>query len=295
VSQSDDRLPAVLSGYQAPASLREALAAANRPDVRAGQFWRAQVDGTSMTVLTLTDFTAGVGEVVVATVGEVPPTDSAIEHQLVATDVFRALTLWPTVRGPLHHRVLDVMIEQSRTSQALAQQLRSEPPVPTLDDDPLDPGAELLAELRDDLVQLQSAPAVAVRTTDPVRLAMMLPGNAREQLEQLIEHLGINQNDAMELHRGRRTLTSEQAGVLEAALGLEPGTLPSSGGVDPELALEIEHPRWREATRRRAARTGQSEVQARTSLAVDAYVLAARESKKDDWQQRIALLVAGEA
>jgi hypothetical protein len=48
--------------------------------------------------------------------------------------------------------------------------------------------------------------------------------------------------------------------------------------------------------RRRAARTGQDEVSARVSLAADAYALAARESTAEpDWNQRIALLVAGEA
>lgn len=295
MSPTDDRLHAVLGGYQTPAALREALAAADRPDVHAGQIWRARVDGTSVTVLIVSQFTAGAGEVIVATPGEAPAADSAIEHQRLATDVFRSLTLWPTVRGTLHHRTLDVMVEHSATSTALAEQLRSTPRVLTLDDDPLDPGAELLAELRDDLARLQAAPAVPVRAADPVRLAMMLPGTAREQLEQLIKHLGVNQHEAMEMHRGRRTLTAEQARALEAAIGLGPGTLPSSGGIAADLALEIEHPRWRDVARRRAARTGQAEVAARTSLAAEAYALAARESTKDpDWQQRIALLVVGE-
>lgn len=295
MSPSDERLHGALSAYQAPAALREALAAADRPDVRPGQIWRARVDGTSVMVLIVTEINTGADDVVVATPGEAPPADSAIEHQRLATDVFRALTLWPTVRGILHHRALDVMVEHSATSTRLAQQLRSPSPVVTLDDDPFDPGAELLAELRDDLAQLQAAPAVPVRTAEPIGLAIMLPGTARQQLEQLIEHLGVNQNEAMELHRGRRTLSADQARALEAAIGIEPGTLPSSGGIEPGLALEIEHPRWRDAARRRAARTGQAEVTARTSLAAEAYALAARESTKDpDWQQRIALLVAGE-
>jgi len=295
VSHSDDGLHTVLSGYQAPAALRQALAAANCPEVHAGQIWRARVEGTSATVLIVTDFTAGKGEVVVATPGEAPPADSAIEHRRVATDAFRTLTLWSTVRGTLHHRALDVMIENSATSIGLAQDLRSSPRLVTLDEDPFDPGAELLAELRDDLALLQAAPAVPVRTADPVRLAAMLPGTTRQQLEQLIQYLGVSQNEAMELYRGRRTMTAEQARALETAIGLELGSLPSSGGIEPDLALEIEHPRWRDAARRRAARTGQAEVTARTSLAAEAYSLAARESTKvPDWQQRIALLVAGE-
>ncbi|MHA6780705.1 hypothetical protein ACVGOW_06865 [Pseudonocardia saturnea] len=295
MSPPDDRLHAVLSGYQAPAAMREALAAADRPDVGAGQIWRARIDGTSLTVLVLSDFTAGVGDIIVATPGEAPPTESTVEHQRVATDVFRSLTLWPTVRCTLHHRALDVMLEHSATSIALAQQLRAAPPVSTVDDDPFDPGAELLTELRDDLARLQAAPAVPTRNADPARRGLTLPGTAREQLEKIIEHLGVNQHEAMELRRGRRTLTAEQARALETAMGLEPGSLPSSAGIDPDLAVDIEHPRWRDAARRRAIRTGQDEVTARTSLAAEAYALAARESTTDpDWHQRIALLVAGE-
>ncbi|MFC4943793.1 hypothetical protein ACFPFQ_09930 [Pseudonocardia sp. GCM10023141] len=247
-------------------------------------------------MLIVGDFTDGSGEVVVATPGEAPPTTSTIEHERVPTSTFRSLTLWPTVHGVLHHRVLDVMVEQSDVSTSLAVQVRVDLPSTVLDEAPFDPGSELVAELRDDLARLQSAPAVPVRTAGPETRALELPGSGRQQLELLIETLGVNQNEAMELRRGRRTLTPAQAQVLETILGMRPGSLPSSAGIDPALALEIEHPRWREATRRRAARTGQDELSARVSLAADAYALAARESTTEpDWTQRIALLVAGEA
>lgn len=295
MSRPDDRLLAVLSGYVAPEKLREALAAADHPDVCAGQIWRARIDGTSLTVLIVSDFAAGSGAVVVATPGEAPPAGSAVEHRRIATDVFRSLTVWPSVRGDLHHRVLDVMIELSDTSTALAHDLRSTSRDVVLKEDPLDPGSELVAELRDDLARLQAAPVVPRRTEGAVRHVLRLPGTVREQVEQLITHLGVNQHEAMEVHRGRRTLTAEQARVLEIANGMQPGVLPSSADLEPGLALAIEHPRWREATRRRAARTGQDEVAARISLAAEAYALAARESTQDpDWHQRIALLVAGE-
>lgn len=294
MSQPDDRLHAALTAYQAPDPLREALAAANHPDVCPGQIWRAHIPGTSLMVLIVGDFVSGSGDVVVATPGESPPADSTIDHRPVTTDVFRSLTLWPTVRGALHHRVLDVMAEHSATSTALADQLH--PPLRVVpDEDALDPGGELLAELRDDLARLQAAPAVPRRTQDAEPRPLRLPGTARKQLELLIEHGGVNQHEAMELLRGRRTLTPEQARPLEAAVGLEAGALPSTAGIDPELALEVEHPRWRDATRRRAAHTGQSELAARISLAAEAYALAARESTAEpDWRQRIALLVAAE-
>lgn len=296
MSPHDDRLHAALSRYQAPERLREAMAADNRSDISVGQIWRARIDGTALLVLIIGDFIDGSGEVVVATPGEAPPATSQIEHERVLTSIFRSLTLWPTVCGDLHHRVLDVMIEQSDVSTALAVQVRADLPRTVLYEDPFDPGSELVAELRDDLARLQSAPAVPRRTAGLRTRSLALPGSGRQQLELLIESLGVNQNEAMELRRGRRTLTPEQAHVLETTLGMKPGSLPSSAGIDPALALAIEHPRWREATRRRAARTGQDEVSARVSLAADAYALAARESTAEpDWNQRIALLVAGEA
>lgn len=294
MSQRDDRLHAALSAYEAPEPLCEALAVGAHPDVRPGQIWRANIPGVSLMVLIVDDFVTGAGEVVVTTPGESPPPDSAIDYRRVTTEVFRSLTLWPTVRGTLHHRVLDVMVEHSASSTALADQLHPSPH-DLGDEYVLDPGAELLAELRDDLARLQAAPAVPRRTEDTGRQPLVLPGTAREQLELLIAQLGVNQHEAMELHRGRRALTAEQARALEAAIGMEPGTLPSSAGIAPDLAVEIEHPRWRDAARRRAARNAQDEVVARMSLAAEAYALAARESTADpDWRQRIALLVAGE-
>lgn len=296
MSSHDDRLHAALSRYQAPERLREALLADDRSDMSIGQIWRARIESTALLVLIVGDFTDGSGEVVVATPGETPPATSKIEHERVLTSTFRSLTLWPTVHGVLHHRVLDVMVEQSDISTALAVQVSANLPRAVLDEDPFDAGSELVAELRDDLARLQSAPAVPRRTAGPETQSFTLPGSGRQQLELLIESLGVNLNEAMELRRGRRALTPEQAHVLETVLGMKPGSFPSSEGIDPALALAIEHPRWREATRRRAARTGQDEVSARLSLAVDAYALAARESTAEpDWNQRIALLVAGEA
>ena len=76
----------------------------------------------------------------------------------------------------------------------------------------------------------------------------------------------------------------------------EPGSLPAAGGIQKDLALEVEHPRWRDAARRRARNLGVSEVEGRTSLAAEAYALAARESTSSpDWRQRLAIIVAGQS
>lgn len=296
MSGHDERLAAELSSYQTPTELREALAAAARPDVHPGQVWRARVPGTSTIVVITGDFVAGSGDVVVATPGQLPPADSDVAHHVVTTTMFRSLTLWPTIRGTLHHRALDILIEHSDITTELARRFRSLPDATTSTVNLFDSGAVLIAELRDDLDRLTSAPAVPVRTATPPPLAPLLPGTASERLALLVTALAVNQHEAMELYRDRRTLTEQQARTLEAAIGADPGTLPSSAGVDPAVALEIEHPRWRAASRRRAARARQDEVTARTDLAREAYALAARESTSTpDWQQRIALLVAGES
>jgi hypothetical protein len=295
VSHYDERLRGALSAYRAPQPLLTALAQQQAPDIVAGQVWRASLDGTVVLVLVLEAFTEGAGFVAVATPGEIPPDGSTIEHQVETTEVFRTLTVWPSLRGQLHQRVLDVMLEHSPTTTALAAQLRARMELEH-EVDVTDPGAELLAELRDDFEALQHAPAVPVRREGAPKLAAVLPGGAREQLVELMAQLSVPQQQAMELLRGQRELTAEQTSTLEQAIGFAPGTLPIAGGVEAALAVEVEHPRWREAARQRAHAQGVAEVAGRISLAVDAHALAARESTATpDWRQRLALIVAGDA
>lgn len=295
MSEPEDRLGAVLSGYRAPDALLRAIDRREQPDPAAGQLWRAHLEGTALLVLLLEAFADGSDEVVVATPGETPPVGSSVEHLVERTDTFERLTVWPGVRGQMHQRVLDVLIEDSAATHALSASLRSRPtagaPV-----DVLDPGAELLAELHDDLQALQHAPAVPVRPDIPGKLATLLPGDPKAQLRSLMEHLGIGQPAAMELLRGRRELSQAQARTLELVLGLGSKTLSVGAGLVPALAAEIEHPRWRAAARQRAEQLGIPEVEARTNLAAEAYALAARESSSTpDWRQRLAIIVAGQA
>ncbi len=294
MSEHDDRLSAALGAYRAPEPLLAALDRAQQLDIVTGQLWRARTDGAALVVLVLTDFVSGTGEVVVATPGEAPPEGSSADHLVEITRVFRSLTVWPGLRGPLNQRVLDVMLEHSAASTALATSVRSG----RLSTEPLevtDPGVELVAELHDDFEALQHARAVPVRSADAPALAAQLPGDPREQLTALMQLLAVPQHLAMDLLRGRRELTSDQARTLEQGLELSSGSLPQPDGVELALAVEVEHPRWREAARQRAAQRGVSEAEARTSLAVEAYALAARESgTTPDWRQRLALIVAGD-
>lgn len=294
MSEPEDRLSATLSDYRAPDALLHAIDRQEQPDPAAGQLWRAHLEGTALLVLLLEAFADGSDEVVVATPGETPPDGSTVEHLVERTDTFERLTVWPSVRGQMHQRVLDVLIEDSAATRALSASLRTRPTVEA-PVDVLDPGAELLAELRDDLHALQHAPAVPVRRDIPAKLATLLPGDPEAQLRSLIGHLGIGQPAAMELLRGRRELTEAQARTLEHVLGLGSGTLPVAGGLVPALAAEVEHPRWRAAGRQRAQQLGVTEVEARTDLAAEAYALAARESSSTpDWRQRLAIIVAGQ-
>ncbi|MFC3688870.1 hypothetical protein [Aquipuribacter hungaricus] len=295
MSEYEYRLSAKLSSYRAPDALLDALDRSEQPDPAVGQMWRAHVEGTALLVLLLDEFASGSLEVVVATPGETPPVGSAVEHVVARTDTYQRLTVWPGLRGPLHQRVLDVLIEDSAATQALSTTLRTRPraeaPV-----DVLDPGAELLAELGDDLHTLQDAPAVPVRPKNPAKLSSLLPGEPGAQLTLLIESLELGQPIAMELLRSKRELTDAQARSLEQRLGLANGTLPAAGGLEPALVAEVEHPRWRSAARTRARRQGVPEVEARTSLAAEAYALAARESTSTpDWRQRLSIIVAGES
>jgi hypothetical protein len=293
VSENQDRLSAALSAYRAPESLLAARDQQEQPDLAAGQLWRARVEGTAILVLVLGTIGPGVAEVVVATPGETPPAGSSVDHLVERTEVFRSLTLWPSLRGQLHQRVLDQMFESSETTARLSTRLALPTRVGIAPVDVLDPGAELLAELRDELQTLQDAPAVPVRDSHAPKLNTLLPGDGRAQLTLVMEQLALPQQQAMELLRGLRELSQEQAAALEQHLDLAAGSLPAAGGIEKDLALEVEHPRWREAARRRARELGVTEVEGRTSLAAEAYALAARESTAaPDWRQRLALLVA---
>lgn len=295
MSEEKERLSAVLGSYQASEALLTALEQQEQPDPAAGQLWRARVDGTAVLVLVLRAFNHGVGEVVVATPGETPPAGSSVDHLVERTGVFRHLTLWPSLRGQLHQRVLDKMIENSETTLRLSALLASRAHHADAIVDELDPGAELLADLKDEFQTLQDARAVPLREAEPPKLASVLPGDARAQLSLVIRELAVPQQQAMELLRGLRELTRKQAEALEQELGLATGSLPAAGGIQRDLALEVEHPRWREEVRRRARDFGVSEVEGRISLAAEAYALAARESTTTpDWRQRLALIVAGQ-
>ncbi|MGN6299656.1 MAG: hypothetical protein ACTHN8_01010 [Angustibacter sp.] len=292
----EDRLSELLASYRAPEPLLAALEQHEQPDAAAGQLWRARVDRTALLVLVLTEFTGGAGDVVVATPGESPPADSAIDHLVEPTEVFGRLTLWPGLRGRLHQRVLDKLIERSDTTARLSAEVVAHDHDPAVPVAPHDPGAELLAELRDEFQTLQAAPGVPLRAADVPKLASVLPGDARTQLTTVMNRLGVSQQTAMQLLRGLSELTSAQANMLEQELGLPTGSLPATGGLDKDLALEVEHPRWRDAARRRAAHLGVSEFQGRISLAAEAYALAARESTTTpDWRQRLAIIVAGQS
>ena len=289
MSAYQERLSGVLGSYQAPEPLRAALEQQHQPDVAAGQLWRAQIHGTAVLVLIVSEFTQGSGETVVATPGETPPVDSDIDYLLERTDVFRRLTLWPILRGQLHQRVLDKLIEHSDTTTRLSAMLASRETAAEAPVHAHDPGAELIAELRDQFEALQAAPAVPRREASPPRLADLLPGDARTQLTAVMDLLAVPQHQAMELLRGQRELSDEQARALERRYELTTGGLPTAQGIQEDLALEVEHPRWREATRQRAHDLGVSEVEGRTSLAAEAYALAARESTSSpDWRQRLA-------
>lgn len=286
-------LQALVGGHAVAPSLREALARPSTPDPAAGQLWRASHGDTTAFVLFVSEVTDGSGDVVVCTPGLAPSPESALPALRAATEAFRSLTAWPSAHGRLHQRCLDLLIEDSDATRALGQRA-AQARVVELDADPVDPNALLLAELRDDLAALQAAPALPVARRKRQGIRQLLPGSASAQIALLRGALGLSQNDVMEVLRGHRGLTGEQARTLEAAAGLAAGSLPSGQDLDPGLVAELEHPRWREPLRRLARREGIDEHDARLRAGVRAYALAARESgPSPHWSQRLELVVSG--
>jgi len=291
--QQDDRLRLLTSSYSAPDSLRTALTHHTVPEeLRPGQLWRATWEDTSLLVLIVSHFHDGAGQAVVATIGEEPPTDSQVPVVTFKADTARSVTAWISLQQVLHQRVLEVLIEDSRTSRSAATELWANQVKRLID--VFDPGALLEAELRDELNVLALAPGLRVASEHPRALKDLLPGDGGSRLQAVRDLLGVTQNDAMELLRGRNGLTEQQARILEQGLALPHGVLPTAGGLPNDVVMELEHPRWRPQLRALAFKKDLAEREVKEQIGAKAYALAARESSSTpDWRQRIELILRG--
>lgn len=148
---------AILALYSAPTELVEALEQRETPDVPCGgQLWRASWADTSLLVLLLDDARESHTEVAVATVTERPPADSSVPVLTTATAVLPSLTVWTSLKAQVGVRVLDALLEDSPVTACLSHEAAAAGAPSAVD--PFDPGAQIHAELADELAVLCAAP-----------------------------------------------------------------------------------------------------------------------------------------
>lgn len=288
----DRDIRALLAAAHTSAGLLAALTTGAAPDeTGAGQLWRAVWGARALLVLALDSTSDGWLDAVAVTVDPGVPQGSRATVTPATFENLATATVWNGARARIHGRVLDTFVEDSDASRAVAAAVRS---TDTSEDlDPFDPAADLLAALQDELDALTEAQGLPISTTDDTaQLRNLLPGDGAAKITTVMKVLDAPQANAMDLLRGQRHLTHEQASALETSYGLDPGTLPSEGGFPASFVTELEHPRWRPGMRPREEQHPGDEATRRRAAAAEVYALAARESGYEpNWRQRLAHLL----
>jgi hypothetical protein len=158
---------------------------------------------------------------------------------------------------------------------------------------------DLRAELADDLDSLAEPAAVndvvpAVAADGPVDAPATIDLDAvePEDLDEAAARLGVALPVVLDLIDGKRPPTPAEAEVLREVLGAAPEAAPPPQA----LVVELAQPRWRSLVRQHRRRRGLTEVAARTALAYDVGMMAARQTgeREPSWPDRIRLWAQSE-
>ncbi len=281
--------------------LQQVVVERRTPPVAAGQLWRATWADASVLVLIvgLADDPQGRPDALACPVTSAAndsaeaslPATAGLCDQVQLHDGDSHL-LWHTLTTRLPFAVLDICLDEAAVE---AHQLRRAEPARTpqarhelLEQlDPFAPYIDELAQLLDDLEQLEAAPRLQARTDmdDEPSLAATLSGTGAQKIRTLMQVLGVNQADAMAVLRGSRPLSDEDADRLAAHLPAGAATTRSAG-FPTRLVATLEEPRWRDAVR--AHTRGGDELAARREIAAGVATMAARDSSNEpNWNERI--------
>ncbi|MET9030954.1 hypothetical protein ABZW96_35920 [Nocardia sp. NPDC004168] len=269
--------------------------------VQRGQLWRASWDETSLLVLVLR---VEQTTVAAAPVTVDPPAED--EHCAVVGITATALeveaTVWMGLRSELPMRVLDTVVDQ--WADRIVDDLNSDSVELSADDQSLvrrglpitseyDTAAAIRAEIADDLDALRSSPALPASTgEDKGRPLAAVLGESLDlaALAAVLKPFGLNQGETMQIVRGKKGLTPDQARAVADSTGIAVEAVLNAVQPLPQaLVAEAEHPRWRESWRAWAEQEGVDEATARIRVSYGAYALAARQtgSNAPDWAGRL--------
>ncbi len=283
----------------ASAGLHEQVQRHWTPPVEPGQLWRATWDISSVLVLIVgTDSDEhGRQDVIACPVtldGEIEPGPD-LKSWCTPTDLGMLDTggalLWHRLRARLPLGVLDnCLADKVPITKPVGEQpaVDSDGRHELLQDvDPFADSIDLLAQLLDDLDELEHAPRLVASTATSAHgsLSVALPGSGADKIRLLTDVLGVNQADALALLRGRRPPTDTEVDLL--APHLSAGNAGAEVGFPLRLVTELEQPLWRPAVRARAH--AGDELAARRSIASGVVTMAARDSAAEpNWEGRLA-------
>ena len=250
----------------------------------AGQLWRAvHEDVTALVLLLAVDVESVTAVPVTVDATDVDPDTVVFERSTFGVP----LTVWTGLGRSLPMNVLDrpvddlgaVAVQQVKEVAAVGAA-----PVPGLT------ASDVRAELDDDLAALATArpqveaapvPAKPRPVATGIDLAVLDP----RALNGVAARLGVPLPIALDLIRGKRPATPEQADVLRETLGGSPEAAPPPAG----LVVELTQPRWRGLVRQHRHRGDLSEPGARRALAYEINAMAARQTgdREPSWPDRI--------
>lgn len=278
-------------------------------EVAVGQLWRASWDDLTILALLVGVHPAAV-TIVPVTVDPAGEDENSLILDAKSTVLGQPVTAWAGLTRRLPLRVLDQLLDVvSDEIVAWCQRIQADRPATLpggtrLGDrisSPLEPAAEVRAQIEDELELLAAAARLPVMDPSAERRNLLqLLGSNRDEatLRVLVATLGVSLPEAVEIARGRRPLALEQAEALAPVTGHPVEVLLAS--VEPlpdELVAELDHPRWRPAVRRRADRAGRNETHARLEIAYGTYAFAARQTgaaTTPSWRERLARYLEAE-
>jgi DNA-binding transcriptional regulator YdaS (Cro superfamily) len=160
-----------------------------------------------------------------------------------------------------------------------------------------DSAAEVRAELSDALEGLRGAAWMTQTLPAAASIAELLKGrdDVPALMKEIAETLGLRPPEVINILKGARPVTPEQAPVIARITGLtEQQVLTAVSPLPAELIRELDRPKWRSALRAQRS-PGGSETAARLKVAYGTLALAARQTgvaSADSWPQRIRQYLA---
>jgi hypothetical protein len=285
-----------------PAGLRDRFGDTHDHPIARGQIWRTSWDEVTVLVVVF-DVQDTEIDVIPLTID---PAGEDLDCFVLGADLTAfgsEVTLWEGLRTDLPMRVFDEIIDEltREISSWLFAVERSEASLPDglrlgrAPKSPFEASISFKAEIEDDLIALQSSPALPVASeydnpSIPTLASLLGKKTDLAVLVEALAPLGLDQPEVMRLLRGKRPVSPVIAFAVAQVTGVAASQVTKAVQPLPTRFVdEVDHPRWRPVWRERAARSGIDEADARLQVSYEMFAVAARQtgSQTPDWHARL--------